>query len=54
VAGITPATFQALLSPEDLDDIAAGDIPVETLKAYALTFAEGLRSGRIGVPGGGP
>ena len=47
--GITPAQFRALLSREDLDDIAAGDIPVETLRAYALSFAGELRSGRIGV-----
>ena len=37
VAGITPAQFRALLSPEDL-------------RAYALSFAEGLRSARIGAP----
>jgi hypothetical protein len=43
---ITPAQFRSLLSPEDLDDIAAGDIAVETLHGYAELFAEGLRSGR--------
>ncbi|MGH8584785.1 MAG: hypothetical protein ACREWE_00870 [Gammaproteobacteria bacterium] len=47
VGGITPAQFRALLSPEDLDDIEGGDIGVETLKAYAASFAEGIRSGRI-------
>jgi len=47
VADITPAQFRALLSPEDLVDIEAGDIPVETLHAYAESFAEGIRSGRI-------
>jgi hypothetical protein len=26
-----------------------GDIPVETLRAYALSFADGIRSGRITV-----
>ena len=45
--GITRAQFQGLLSPEDLQDIQAGDIPVETLRAYALSFADGMRSGRI-------
>ncbi|MGH8584657.1 MAG: hypothetical protein ACREWE_00180 [Gammaproteobacteria bacterium] len=49
VGGITPAQFRALLSPEDLDDIEGGDIGVETLKAYAASFAEGIRSGRITV-----
>ena len=39
------AQFQGLLSPEDLDDIQAGDIPVETLRAYALSFAEGCGRG---------
>ena len=53
-AGITPAQFGALLSPEDVQDITAGDIHPKTLKAYALSFAEGMRSGRIGVPGGEP
>jgi hypothetical protein len=52
--GIAPEVFRSLLSHEDLDDIAAGDIPVETLRAYAQAFAGGLRSGRIGVPGGEP
>ena len=52
--GITPEVFRSLLSPEDLDDIAAGDIPVETLHAYALSFARGLRSGRIAGPSGEP
>ena len=32
VAGITPAQFQALLSPEDIDDIAAGAIHSKTLQ----------------------
>jgi hypothetical protein len=42
VLGSAPAQFRSLLSPEDLQDIAAGDIPVETLHAYA--------PGRIGAP----
>lgn len=46
--GITPVQFRALLSPEDIDDILAGDIPAApTLHAYALGFAEGIRSGRV-------
>jgi hypothetical protein len=47
VAGITPDVFRSLLSPEDVGDIAAGTIHPKTLKAYALSFAEGMRSGRI-------
>jgi hypothetical protein len=47
VAGITPAQFRALLSPEDIADIEAGGIHRKTLHAYAESFAEGLRSGRI-------
>ena len=54
VAGITPAQFRSLLSPEDLEDIAAGAIHRKTLGAYAMSFAEGMRSGRIAVPGGEP
>ena len=53
-AGITSGQFRALLSPEDLQDIQAGDIPVETLHSYALSFAEGIAQGRIAVPGGEP
>ena len=47
VAGITPAQFRALLSPEDIDDIAAGAIHSKTLHGYTQSFAEGIRSGRI-------
>ena len=50
VAGITPTQFRALLSPEDIKDIGAGGIHRKTLGAYALSFAEGMRSGRIGAP----
>jgi hypothetical protein len=39
VAGITPAQFRALLSPEDVADIEAGGIHPKILKAYALSFA---------------
>jgi hypothetical protein len=47
LAGITPAQFRALLSPEDIDDIAAGAIHSNSLHAYAQSFVEGIRSGRI-------
>lgn len=50
VAGISPAGFHALLSPEDVADIAGGAIHPKTLGAYAQSFAEGMRSGRIGAP----
>jgi hypothetical protein len=43
VAGITPAQFRALLSPEDIKDIEAGGIHPKTLRAFALSFAA-LRS----------
>jgi hypothetical protein len=51
VEGITPGVFRSLLSPEDLDDIAAGAIHRKTLHAYAQSFAEGIRSERIAVLG---
>ena len=35
VEGIDAATFRALLSPEDVEDIKGGHIPMVTLKAYA-------------------
>jgi hypothetical protein len=53
VAGITPAQFRALMSPADIDDIAAGAIHPKTLRGYAQLFAEGVRSGRIGAPRAG-
>jgi TubC N-terminal docking domain len=49
VGGITPEVFRSLLSPEDLDDIEAGDIHPKTLKGFAGSFAEGIRSGRVVV-----
>lgn len=54
VDGISPEVFRLLLSDEDAADIEAGDIHPKTLKGYALSFSEGLRSGRIVVPGGEP
>ncbi len=38
VEGIDAATFRALLSPEDIEDILAGHIPVVTLNAYARSW----------------
>lgn len=38
---IDPERFRLALSPEDIEDIAAGAIPVETLRAYAELFASG-------------
>jgi len=47
--GLSPDTFGSLLSPEDVADIKAGDIPVATLRAYALSFAENIRIGAGGA-----
>jgi hypothetical protein len=47
VPGITPAQFRGLLSAEDVADIEGGDIPAETLRAYAQSFVEGISSGRL-------
>ena len=49
VEGIDAATFRILLSPEDVENIEGGHIPVHTLNAYAKSFAEGIRTGRIRV-----
>jgi hypothetical protein len=38
--GLDPSTFRALLSDDDLDDIAAGEIPLQTLRAHAKNFAK--------------
>lgn len=55
MAGITGEVFRSLLSAEDIDDIAAGGTHPKTLRAYARSFAEGIRSGRITVlPGQTP
>jgi hypothetical protein len=53
VAGISVDVFRALLSHEDVTDIAAGAIHSKTLRGYAQLFAEGMRSGRIGAPRAG-
>jgi hypothetical protein len=47
VAGITVEVFRSLLCSEDIEDIEAGGIHPKTLHAYAESFAEGLRSGRL-------
>lgn len=49
VEGIDAATFRSLLSPEDIEDLEGGHIPANTLNAYARSFAEGIRCGRITV-----
>ena len=48
--GLSPDTFGSLLSPEDVADIKAGDIPVATLRAYALSFAENIRIWSLVAP----
>ena len=48
--GITPAEFRSLLSPEDLDDIAAGAIHRNTLKGFAESFAEGIPGRLVASP----
>jgi hypothetical protein len=53
VEGITPAQFRSLLSPEDVADIEAGGVPHKALRAYAQSFAERIRSGRV-VPAVAP
>ena len=47
VGGITPELCRSLLTPEDVADIEAGAIHPRTLRAHALSFAEGMRSGRL-------
>ena len=47
VGGITPEVFRSLLSPEDVADIEAGENPIEVLHAYAESFTERMRSGRL-------
>ncbi len=49
VAGITVVQLRSLLSREDITDIEAGRYPIEDLRAYARSFVEGIRSGRITV-----
>ncbi len=44
---ITPTQFRAICSEEDLEDISDGSTPLEELRAYARSFADGIRTGRI-------
>ena len=44
---ITPNQFLALTSKEDHELILSGDLPIEVLRAYAKSFAEGIQTGRI-------
>lgn len=37
---LTPAQFRARLTADDIAAIRAGEIPVQTLKAYAASMAE--------------
>jgi hypothetical protein len=47
IAGLPTVWCRSTLSHEDMADIEAGAIHHKTLKAYAHSFAEGLRSGRL-------
>jgi hypothetical protein len=47
--GLDLLTFRALLSPEDLACITAGDIPIETLHTQYQEFAEDLKRGSPNV-----
>ena len=44
---ITPDQFIRLTTKEDRELILSGDLPLKVLKAYAKSFAEGIKSGRI-------
>ena len=44
---VTAVILKALLTPDDIADIEAARIPIESLRAYAESFAEGIASGRI-------
>ena len=44
---ITPDQFIRLTTKEDRDLILSGDLPIEVLRAYAKSFAEGIQTGRI-------
>jgi len=46
---ITPTQFRTICSKEDLEYIANGSIPMEEIRAYATSFAEGISTGRIVV-----
>ena len=44
---ITPDQFLVLTTKEDRELILSGDLPIEMLRAYAKSFAEGIQTGRI-------
>ena len=44
---ITPQQFNALLTAKDKELILSGDVSQDCLSAYAASFAEGIKSGRI-------
>jgi len=46
---ITSAQFRAICSGKDLEDMSDGGIPIEELRAYAASFADGIHTGRIVV-----
>ena len=48
--GLTAGQYLALLSPDDIEGIQAGETGLATLKVYAPCFAEGMASGRLTVP----
>ncbi len=44
---ITPYQFLALTIKEDRELILSGELPIEVLRAYSKSFAEGIQIGRI-------
>jgi len=44
---ITPYQFIALTTKEDREHILSGDLPLKVLRAYAMSFAKGIQTGRI-------
>jgi len=49
VEGITPKQLGWLLSPEELEDVATGELAGEKLSRCAEDFADRIRSGQIKV-----
>jgi len=44
---ITPDQFIGLTTKEDRALILSGDLPIDVLRAYAESFADGIQTGRI-------
>jgi len=44
---ITLDQFIGLTTKEDRELILSGDLPIKLLRAYAKSFADGIKSGRI-------